>query len=105
MDSNRPLVALPNQAFSDAVDQANGQSNLARIIGKTQSAVSKRLRSGKPIWPEDVLKVEDATGISRHDLRPDIYPLESGADGAGSPPASPLLEAGGAPLRNNGARS
>jgi DNA-binding transcriptional regulator YdaS (Cro superfamily) len=29
-----------------------------------------------PLWAEMVLKVEAATGISRHELRPDIYPIE-----------------------------
>lgn len=66
----------PQRAFERAVKVAGRQVAFARLIGKTQSAVSKRLSSGQPCWPEDVLKVEEATGISRHDLRPDIYPRD-----------------------------
>lgn len=53
-----------------------GQSALARLIGKDQSTIHDRLRDNKPVWAEHVLAIEAATGISRHDLRPDIYPLE-----------------------------
>lgn len=53
-----------------------GQSALSRLIGKHQTTVHDRLSEGKPLWAEDVLTVEAATGISRHELRPDIYPIE-----------------------------
>ena len=53
-----------------------GQSALARLIGKDQSTIHDRLRADRPIWAEHVLAIEAATGISRHELRPDIYPLE-----------------------------
>ncbi|MFN3819923.1 transcriptional regulator [Blastomonas sp.] len=62
-----------------------GQSALARLIGKDQSTVHDRLRNNMPIWAEHVLAIEAATGISRHDLRPDIYPVEAGAS-----PVSPV---------------
>ena len=66
-----------NQAFQRAVELIDGrQQGMAKLIGRTQGAISKRMRSGKPIWPEAVLPVEAATGVSRHDLRPDLYPRE-----------------------------
>jgi len=56
-----------------------GQAGLARITGKHQTTVRERLMKGLPLWPEAVFAVEAATGISRHDLRPDIYPREAPA--------------------------
>lgn len=53
-----------------------GQAGLARITGKHQTTVRERLVKGLPLWPESVFAVEAATGISRHDLRPDIYPRD-----------------------------
>ena len=91
-------------AFAKAVARLDrGQSELAKLIGKSQGAISKRLRSAKPIWAEDVLAVEAATGVSRHELRPDIYSPEeyaasptTGAGPAVAPPVPAL--AGGAPV-------
>lgn len=40
------------------------------------------LAEGRPLAPEHVLTVEAATGVSRHDLRPDIYPRDPVAPGA-----------------------
>lgn len=34
------------------------------------------MQSSKRVPAEYVLKIEAATGVSRHDLRPDIYPRE-----------------------------
>ncbi|WP_443749687.1 transcriptional regulator [Asticcacaulis solisilvae] len=51
----------------------NNQSELARICGCSQTAVWKMLQA-KRMSHKYVLAVETATGVSRHDLRPDIYP-------------------------------
>lgn len=45
--------------------------NLARALNITSQAVSQWSR----VPAERVLDVERATGIPRHDLRPDLYPL------------------------------
>lgn len=58
-----------------AVEVAGGQSALARQIGKTQGHISKWIQRGH-IPPDAVLSIEHVTGIPRHELRPDIYPLE-----------------------------
>ena len=79
------------QAFHRAIQTIGGQSALGRLIGRPQSTVWEWVDRRKQIPAEFVLKVEAATGISRHELRPDIYPLEltSGA---------PALASGGDPL-------
>ena len=66
----------PAEAFRRAVEAIGSQQAVARLVGKTQSAVSKRLSSGAGIWPEDALTVERESGISRYALRPDLYPRE-----------------------------
>lgn len=66
----------PFEAFSRAVRLAGGQAPLARMVGCTQGAVWQRLNAGKPISEKWVLKAEAGTGVSKHDLRPDLYPRE-----------------------------
>lgn len=66
----------PYEALQEAVGIAGSQSALARICGIGQPAVWKWLQSSKRIPAEFVLRVEAATGVSRHVLRPDIYPIE-----------------------------
>lgn len=50
-------------------------AELARRLGITKHAVGKWRKRG---WvpAERVLAVERETGVSRHDLRPDLYPRE-----------------------------
>jgi DNA-binding transcriptional regulator YdaS (Cro superfamily) len=60
-----------------AIAVAGSQSELARRIGVTQAHIWQWLHRGKRRIPaEYVLKVEKATGIPRHELRPDLYPVE-----------------------------
>jgi DNA-binding transcriptional regulator YdaS (Cro superfamily) len=47
-----------------------GPHELGRALGITGQAVSQWDR----VPPLQVLKVEQVTGIPRHELRPDIYP-------------------------------
>jgi DNA-binding transcriptional regulator YdaS (Cro superfamily) len=46
------------------------QAELSRALGITRGAVAK----WKQVPADRVLAVERISGISRHDLRPDIYP-------------------------------
>lgn len=55
------------------------QSQLAAAVGVSPSMVWQWRTGHRPIAAERVLAIEAATGISRHDLRPDIYPRESAA--------------------------
>lgn len=67
----------PRDALIAAIDQAGGQTGLARICGCTQGAVWQMLNKGDAqLSHKFVLKVEEATGVSRYDLRPDLYPRE-----------------------------
>lgn len=63
--------------LAEAVRRTGSQSAFARLVGKNQSSVYDLLKDNRPLWPESVLIVEESTGVSRHDLRPDIYPRES----------------------------
>jgi DNA-binding transcriptional regulator YdaS (Cro superfamily) len=66
----------PNEALRRAVELAGGQSALARLIGRSQQAISDRVGGDQSLWAEDVLKVELETGVPRWQLRPDLYPPE-----------------------------
>jgi DNA-binding transcriptional regulator YdaS (Cro superfamily) len=57
-----------------AAKAAGGQSALARLLKVTPQAVQKMCASGR-VPAERVLEIEKATGVSRHELRPDIYPI------------------------------
>lgn len=65
-----------------AVRAKGSQSAYGRLVGRSQASIYERLRDRKPVDAEDVLAVEKDTGISRHILRPDLYPDETGHDPA-----------------------
>lgn len=60
-------------ALKRAIDKAGGPKKLADILGVTPPAVVQ--------WsicpPLRVLQVEAATGVPRHQLRPDLYPPQT----------------------------
>jgi len=74
VDSPSPLVALEK-----AIDSAGSQASLAASVGVSTTAVWKMLHKAQRASAEFVLKIEAATGVSRHDLRPDLYPREHGS--------------------------
>jgi DNA-binding transcriptional regulator YdaS (Cro superfamily) len=76
-DESTPVVALER-----SIAAVGSQTGLAKLIGVSQTAVWKWVRGRKPLPAEHVLKVEKATGISRHELRPDLYPREPAPRGA-----------------------
>lgn len=51
---------------------AGGQVILAKHCSVTPQAVNQWVRKGKAP-PERVIDIETATGVSRHELRPDIF--------------------------------
>lgn len=57
-----------------AIDAAGGVAKLASLISVSSQAISQWTR----VPAERVLEIERATGgkISRHDMRPDLYPIE-----------------------------
>ncbi len=62
--------------LAEAVRRAGSQSSFGKLIGRNQSTVFDWLRLNKPVPAELVIAVERETGVSRHDLRPDIYPVD-----------------------------
>lgn len=71
------LIAQPSSALHRAVDVAGGQTELARKLGTSQARVWQWLRPGRRLPAEYVLQIERATGVPRHELRPDLYPQEA----------------------------
>lgn len=58
-----------------ALDKAGSQVRLAEICGVSQPTVWGWINKGRGLIPaEYVIAVETATGVPRHELRPDIYP-------------------------------
>ena len=66
-------------AIEKAVALAGSQAELARRIGVKQAHVWNWLNRDAKVPADRVLAIEAATGVSRHDLRPDIYPREEAA--------------------------
>jgi DNA-binding transcriptional regulator YdaS (Cro superfamily) len=64
-----------HEALRKAVVKAGGQLPFAKVLKTTQSNVWTWLNRSKNGLPaEYVLAAEAATGVPRHELRPDIYP-------------------------------
>jgi DNA-binding transcriptional regulator YdaS (Cro superfamily) len=55
-----------------AIKNAGGGAALAAELNLTRQAIYQ----WKMVPPQHVLEVERITGVSRHDLRPDLYPRE-----------------------------
>jgi DNA-binding transcriptional regulator YdaS (Cro superfamily) len=68
---------MENNALQKAISIAGSQSELARRINGSPSRAYPQLVQ---VWTKSripakwVISVEKATGVSRHELRPDIYP-------------------------------
>jgi DNA-binding transcriptional regulator YdaS (Cro superfamily) len=58
-----------NGVLERAIKAAGGTAALAKAVGVTSQAVSqwKRVPASK------VLRVEERTGVSRYELRPDVF--------------------------------
>lgn len=59
-----------------AVAAAGSQTELARRINVTQAHIWNWLNRDGKVPAEHVLPIERATGVSRHELRPDLYPKD-----------------------------
>ena len=62
-----------------AIEILGSQSATGRACGKSQSHVWWWLNRSKRVPAEHVIAIEKATEgkVSRHDLRPDLYPKEA----------------------------
>lgn len=93
VQENPVTIKYPAQhaALNEAVSKAGGQTALANAITALikpnsedekpvkQGHVHKWLTRDHRCSPAHVLKVEKVTGVSRHRLRPDLYPKEETA--------------------------
>ena len=61
-------------SLQQAIEATGNGKALAGRIGVTQQALSQWSR----VPPRRVLDVERASGVPRHELRPDLYPHEEG---------------------------
>jgi DNA-binding transcriptional regulator YdaS (Cro superfamily) len=66
----------PALALADAIRAANGLTGLARALEKITPQAICQWRITPALR---VLEVERVTGVSRHRLRPDLYPIEDAA--------------------------
>lgn len=66
---------MTKDAIERAVIAAGGLQALAAACGVTYQAVQRWVKTGR-VPAERVLKVEQASGVSRHSLRRDVYPIE-----------------------------
>lgn len=58
--------------IENAIRQFGSASALGKAVGLSKMAVSLWRRNGVPA--ERVLQVFDVTGVTPHELRPDLYP-------------------------------
>ena len=65
-----------SSAVRRAIQAGGGPRVLAPQFNVTQQAVIKWRSQGK-VPAERVLRLEELTGVSRHELRPDIYPRDA----------------------------
>lgn len=61
-----------NEGLRRAIEAVGGLAALADPLGITVQAVSQ----WDEVPPRRVLAVEKISGVSRHELRPDLYPPE-----------------------------
>lgn len=82
-------------ALAKAIDIVGGQTQLARLLGIKQANVWHWLNKAERVPGEYVLAIEAATGnqVTRHDLRPDLYPDIQAPDALPSIPEEDLWRA------------
>lgn len=68
---------MTNASFRDLLRRSGIKpAELARLFKVEKSTITRWSQTRVPA--ERVLQIEAATGISRHDIRPDIYGLNRG---------------------------
>lgn len=61
-----------NQTLQRAIDAAGSQQRLAEFLGIRSASISEWKARGR-VPAERCILIEKATGVSRHDLRPDVF--------------------------------
>lgn len=59
--------------IQQAVQAAGSQSALASAVDAAPQFVSQWATGRRPVPPKFALAIEEKFGISRHDLRPDVF--------------------------------
>jgi DNA-binding transcriptional regulator YdaS (Cro superfamily) len=68
------------EAIKKAAAKVGGQGMLAvKLRLKSQGAISYWISVGE-VPPRFVLRVEKLSGVSRHDINPEMYPRDGGYD-------------------------
>lgn len=82
-------------ALEKAIEVVGGQTQLARLLGVKQANVWHWLNKADRVPGEYVLAIETATGgqVTRHSLRPDLYPDVQATDALPSIPEEDLWRA------------
>lgn len=82
-------------ALGKVIEIVGGQTQLARLLGVKQANVWHWLNKAERVPGEYVLAIEKATGgqVTRHDLRPDLYPDADAPDALPSVPEEDLWRA------------
>ena len=55
------------------IEKSGGQTKLAAHLNITQGAVNHWIRRKSKVPAQYVLKIEKLTGISRYEIRPDVF--------------------------------
>lgn len=63
---------MRKSAIEKACEAVGGQVKLAEAVGVTPQAVHQWVTKGR-VPPERCAEIERASGIARHELRPDIF--------------------------------
>ena len=68
-------MPMSDTPLDRAIKAAGGLTGLATSLNITKQAVAQWIE----VPPLRVLEVERVSGVPRHELRPDLYPLEDNA--------------------------
>ena len=66
------------QAMAHACSSVGGEAALARAIGRPEESVSDWANGNTLVDPELVVEIERITGVSGHELRPDLSRIFGG---------------------------
>lgn len=72
MGRRAPIRFSMAEHLHDIIEKAGGQAALAKALRVTRSAVNHWVKGGD-VPVKRVLQIEAEYGVSRHDLRPDIF--------------------------------
>lgn len=69
------IAHMKVNGLDKAIQKAGGQKALAELLGLGQTAISNWRIRRKPLPAERAIEIEKVTGVPRHELRPDLWPV------------------------------